>query len=344
MWLFRLSEDDNEGVETIEEWPSWDLPVLQWAKAQGAVAGFSHSGGGLRVGCEELPCFEMPPFDGNGANEYIVDVVHDAVDFISTVDTPAVWELSIWYHTLNCGFRTRISGETDFPCIYGERVGLGRSYVKLPAGAIDFDAWVDGIRDGRCYVTDGMSHLFDFTVGGVAMGEAGSNDVMSQLELEQAGSVTITARVAARLGAEPNADLHTRPLDRKPYWHLERARSGESRRVPVELIVNGEAVARQEIEADGELRQLTFEHELARSSWVALRIFPSSHTNPVFVEIGGKPIRASRRSARWCLEAVDVCWKQKQSGIRDSERDAASEAYEAARSAYRRILRECQVD
>jgi hypothetical protein len=23
-----------------------------------------------------------------------------------------VWELNIWYHTLNAGFRTRISGET----------------------------------------------------------------------------------------------------------------------------------------------------------------------------------------------------------------------------------------
>jgi hypothetical protein len=34
----------------------------------------------------------------------IVDVVHDAVGFISTVDTPSVWELNIWYHTLNSGF------------------------------------------------------------------------------------------------------------------------------------------------------------------------------------------------------------------------------------------------
>ena len=61
-----------------------------------------------------FPITTCPPFDSIGANEYIVDVVHDAVDFISTVDTPAVWELNIWYHTLNCGFRTRISGETDF--------------------------------------------------------------------------------------------------------------------------------------------------------------------------------------------------------------------------------------
>lgn len=342
--LLRLREDDYEGVETIEEWPSWDLPVLQWAQAQDAVAGFSHSGWGLQVSCPSLPCYEVPPFDGIGANEYVVDVAHGAVDFISTVDTPAIWELSIWYHTLNCGFRTRISGETDFPCIYGERVGLGRSYVKLPPGPLDFDAWAEGIRDGRAYVSDGMSHLFDFTVGGVAVGEPGPGGAVSQLELAAPGPVEITARVAARLDPNPDPGLRARPLDEKPYWHLERARLGDGRRVPVELVVNGVAVARREVEADGELRPIAFEHELERSSWVALRIFPSSHTNPVFVEVGGKPIRASRRSARWCLESVDVCWDQKHRGIRESERAAAEAAYEHARESYRRILAECEVE
>ena len=78
-----------------------DLPILQWAKAQGAVVGFAHSGWGLEVKDTTIPTQEMPRFDGIGANEYIVDVTHDAVDFISTVDTPAPWELNIWYHTLN---------------------------------------------------------------------------------------------------------------------------------------------------------------------------------------------------------------------------------------------------
>ena len=50
--------------------------------------------------------------------------------FISAGDTPYVWELSIWYHTLNVGFRTKIAGETDFPCIDDARVGEARSYVK----------------------------------------------------------------------------------------------------------------------------------------------------------------------------------------------------------------------
>jgi hypothetical protein len=338
--LLRLREDDYPGSARIDDWPSWNLPVLQWAKAQGAIVGYSHSGWGLEVPGDELPNWNMPRFDGIGANEYIVDVTHGAVDFISAVDTPVVWELSIWYHTLNCGFRTRISGETDFPCIYGERVGLGRSYVELGDGPLDYDAWVAGLRDGRSYVSDGASHLFDFAVGGVAVGEPGTDGAVSELALAQPDAVAIRARAAARLAAEPDAGLRALPLDEKPYWHLERARIGGARKVAVELVVNGEAVARQEIEADGRIAPVAFEHRFARSSWVALRIFSAAHTNPVFVTVGGAPIRASRRSAQWCLDAVDQCWKQKVGKIRDSEREAAAAAWEHARQTYRRIVRE----
>ncbi|MFC1544805.1 CehA/McbA family metallohydrolase [Gemmatimonadota bacterium] len=339
--LLRLAEDDYQGKTRIEEWPSWDLPVLQWAKAQpGAVTGFSHSGWGLKVSASQLPTFEIPPYDGIGANEYIVDVVHDAVDFISTVDTPSIWELNIWYHTLNCGFRTRISGETDFPCIYGERVGLGRVYVKQPMGKLDFDNWVLGLKEGRSYVSDGLSHLLDFGVNNVAVGEAGSDGTISQLELESGQEVTVSAKAAALLNETPDAELRDRSLDEKPYWHIERARIGNSRKVPVELIVNGYAVARSEITADGNVQQLSFKTRIDRSSWVALRIFPSSHTNPVFVVVDGKPIRASRRSAKWCLESVDVCWEAKKPRIRPEELTAAQQAFDVARNSYRNILAE----
>src|SRR5207244_9474589 len=128
---------------------TWDLPILRWAKEQGAVVGFAHSGWGLAVQGSELPNYEVPGFDGIGANEYIVDVtIPNSVDFISAVDTPYVWELNIWYHTLNLGFRTRISGETDFPCIYDGKVGLGRTYAKLEIGRASCRerAWVS--RDG----------------------------------------------------------------------------------------------------------------------------------------------------------------------------------------------------
>src|SRR5258706_15681485 len=170
MVLLNLKQQDYPGTKKIGGWPTWDLPIFGWAKSQGAVVGFAHSGWGLQVSGKELPSYEVPGFDGIGANEYIVDVTHpNTVDFISSVDTPHVWELNIWYHTLNVGFRTRISGETDFPCIYDDRVGLGRTYAK-PAGGLSFPAWLDALRDGRSYVSDGRSHLFDLTVNAQAVG------------------------------------------------------------------------------------------------------------------------------------------------------------------------------
>jgi len=84
-------------------------------------------------------------------------------DFISAVDTPVIWELNIWYHILNCGGRTRLSGETDFPCLYGDKVGLGRIYVQLPKDQpLDFDVWCEGLKHGRSYCGEGLSHVMDF--------------------------------------------------------------------------------------------------------------------------------------------------------------------------------------
>lgn len=346
--LLRLTEDDYPGTTKIEEWPSWDLPVLQWGKRQGGVVGFSHSGWGLAVKATELPTYEMPAFDGIGANEYVVDVVHGACDFISAVDTPAVWELNIWYHTLNCGYTCRISGETDFPCIYGERVGLGRAYVKLDAdGPLDYDEWVHGIRDGRSYCCDGLSHLVDFQANGLGVGEPGADGRASVLSLKQGEPLKLSVRAAALLAEKPGErerEIRERPLDQKPYWHVERARVGDTRRVPVELIVNGKVVERQEVDADGSLSELTFDYTPRYSSWVALRIFPSAHTNPIFVEVDGQPIRASKKSAQWCAEAVDVCWKQKEPQTRAEDKVAAAAAYDAARVAYRKIHAEAQED
>jgi hypothetical protein len=339
--LLRLREDDYPGTKRIEDWPSWDLPILKWGQEQGGVVGFAHSGWGLFVEADSLPTFDVPPFDGIGANEFIVDVTHDACDFISAVDTPAVWELNIWYHTLNCGFTTRISGETDFPCIYDDRVGLGRAYVHLPENQpLDFENWVRGIKAGRSYCCDGLTHLFDFQVGDLGVGEEGDGGRASFLAAKAGEKLTITAKAAALLEPQPRDDIRKRPLGEKPYWHVERARNGDSRQVPVELVVNGESVQRKLIDADGRIEEIQFEYTPDRSSWIALRVFPAAHTNPVFVEIDGRPIRASRRSAEWCLAAVDRCWESKSPAIRADERPAAKAAYDHARQEYHKILAE----
>jgi len=341
--LLRLKEDDYPGTTQIEEWPSWTLPVMQWARGQGGVAGYAHSGWGLepQVPTNSLPNYVIPKFDGIGANEYIVTGALGEADFISTVDTPAPWELNIWYHTLNCGVRTRISGETDFPCIYDERVGMGRSYAKL-GGVLRFDDFVEQIKLGGNYVSDGKSHIIDFRADAA---EAGRD--ASELRLASSKEVHVSAKVAAYLPETQNEiGAYIAALDptAPPYWDLERARVGLTREVKVELIVNGYPVAAQTIEANGEFTEVGFDHAIEQSSWVALRVLPSSHTNPIFVLVDGKPIRASRRSAEWCLQSVDRCWEMKRTAIRPTERVAAQAAYGQARQIYERVLAEASVE
>jgi hypothetical protein len=332
--LLRLRDQDYPDTRQIEDWPTWDLPILKWAKAQGAIVGFAHSGLGLQVPSRDLPNYEMPAFNGIGANEYIVDVTHDVVDFISTADTPFVYELNIWYHTLNCGFRTRVSGETDFPCITDERVGGGRSYVHLPQG-LTYDGWCEGVRAGRSYVSDGFSHLMNFTANGL---EAGTNG--SALRLDRPGVARATVRAASLLSERPSTAGPPTPNRPQPQWSPEYARVTGSRDVTVEAILNGRPVASKRLTADGTLRDLTFDIPIDRSSWIALRILGSAHTNPIFVSVGERPIRASKRSVEWCLKAVDQCWSQKSPRISRLERPVAERAYDHARERYRQILSE----
>ncbi len=412
--LLRLSDDDYPGTTVIEEWPSWTLPVLKWGKEQGGVVGYSHSGWGLALpdfapdgsrvdinyrnipagwsgrAADKLPDYAMPKFDGIGANEYIVTTALDTCHFISAVDTPSIWELNIWYHTLNCGMTTRISGETDFPCIYGDKVGLGRIYVKidesiqgaarstLDAGAngvnvaktdagkdadrsstpaaqsrsrgatLDFDTWILGVKDGRSYCGDGLSHIYDFkaaasNTNAVSLGEPGPTGKLSAIAIDKPGKVKVSFDVAALLAATPTEEterIRKARLDQKPYWHLERSRIGDTRTVPVEVIVNGYPVAKKEIVADGSTQSLSFDVDIPQSSWVAVRILPSVHTNPIWVEVDGKPVRASKRSAQWCIDAVETCWNAKKNQIREPERAAARKAYDQAKTIYEKALGE----
>ena len=140
LMLLGLKDQDYPGTKRIETGPPGDCPSSSGVSRKAPSLATPTPGWGLQLKEPKLLSYEVPPFDGIGANEYIVAGTHNAVDVLSSVDTPFPWELNIWYHTLNLGYRTRISGETDFPCIYGEKVGLGRSYVRQKA--LDYEDWV----------------------------------------------------------------------------------------------------------------------------------------------------------------------------------------------------------
>jgi hypothetical protein len=298
------------------------------------------------LAAEQLPNFAVPQMNGVGAMEICVSVAAGVCDFISAMDTPRIAEWNMWYHILNCGFPLKVSGETDFPCMSGERVGQGRVYVHLgPVKQIDFGSWCDGLAKGRSYVSDGFAHALDFRVNDIPPG-------FDDVPLAAPGKVRIRAKIAFA-PAQPRAVAHGMivPPDGKRFvgdtvtLHGPRTDEiiGGGRRL-VEMVVNGKPVASKEVTAEGQVHELDFEVQIDQSSWVALRQFPQLHTNPVTVLVGGKPIRASRASALWCIETIEQLWRARQRAIAESERAEARRAYDEAVGTFRRIAQEAPID
>jgi hypothetical protein len=292
---------------------------------------------------DRLPNEAIPEMNGVGAQEIVVTATLGLCDFISAMDTPRIAEWNCWYHLLNCGLPIKVSGETDFPCMSGTRVGQGRVYVHLGAvKAVDFGAWCSGLARGRSYVSDGYGHALEFRVNGQPAG--------STLRLDRGTTVDVQAKVAFAAqtprdtaygpiaAAQPRrlvGDTVTLHGPRREGDFLTR---GSLRRV--ELVVNGQAVAHRDVPADDAVHELTFRLPVERSSWVALRQFPQMHTNPVEVRVGGRPIRAARRSALWCLGAVEQLWRARGKQIATQERAEARKAFDQAIEWYRNVARE----
>jgi hypothetical protein len=291
---------------------------------------------------DELPNLVIPEMNGVGAMEICVSTAEGVCDFISAMDTPRIEEWNCWYHLLNCGFPLKVSGETDFPCMSSRSVGQGRVYVQLGnPQRVDFAQWCAGLAAGRSYVSDGYAHALHFDVDGST---PGSDDAT----LAKAGKVTARAKVAfapevpkavAYGSAVPAAGR--RVVGDTVLLHglrSEEMEAGGERLV--ELIVNGQAIAARRVPADGKIHDLEFEVPIERSSWLALRQFPQLHTNPVNVIVAGHPIRASRKSAQWCIETIELLWHNREKSIAPAEREAAHETFRKAIDQYRRIAGE----
>jgi hypothetical protein len=399
--LLNLKEQIYPGADGSKGWPTWTTPVLRWAKAQGAVTGYAHSGSGLQVNAaaaakrliteldanqdtcldsdeasggllpetfaavdlnqdgtlserelvksldrvsDQLPNLAVPELNSVGAQEIFVTTALGICDFISAMDTARLLEWNCWYHLLNCGFPLKVSGETDFPCMSGTRVGQGRAYVQLgKVDRIDFSAWCDGLARGRSYVSDGYAHALEFTVNAKSAGD--------EIRLTQPETVKIRTKVAfssqtpleVAYGAVfpvqgkrvigDTVNYHE-PLSPADSIQLERQLR------LVELVINGQVAASRKVPADDQLHELEFLATIDRSSWVAVRHFPQLHTNPVSVLIGDKPIRASRKSALWCAAAIQQLWRARSEKIVSHEREEARKTFWSAIDRYLQIARE----
>jgi hypothetical protein len=275
---------------------------------------------GINRAQQQLPNLAIPELNGIGAQEVFVTSSLGLCDFISAMDTQRVPEWNCWYHIMNTGFPLKVSGETDFPCISGSRVGMGRVYVQLgKIDHIDFAEWCKGLAEGRSYVSDGYAHALTFTVDGRPTGK--------EVALARPGTVEVKATVAfakAMPLGTANGGLVPTTNDRL-----------------VELVVNGKAVASRRVPADDKAHEITFQVPIERSSWVALRHFPQMHTNPVNVIVEGQPIRASRKSAQWCAACIEQLWRARSRTIAAHERAEAERTFQRAIETYRTIAAEC---
>ncbi|MCA9014793.1 MAG: CehA/McbA family metallohydrolase, partial [Planctomycetaceae bacterium] len=290
----------------------------------------------LEQAADELPNLAVPEMNGGGAMEICVSTAEGVCDFVSAMDTERIPEWNTWYHILNCGFPLKVSGETDFPCMSSRRVGQGRVYVQLgEVEELDFTQWCDGIRRGRSYVSDGFAHALDFQVNGQSPG-------FEDVSLKQSGTVEIKAAVcfAAETPKAVAYGLLDAPEGRRAQGDtriLHAPRNAEyvsgGQRL-IEIVQNGQVVAKKKVPADGKLHQLSFTIPVERSSWIALRQFPQLHTNPVNVIVDQRPIRASRESALWCAETIRLLWKNRNKIIAAQERIAAEQTYQRAIRTY----------
>jgi hypothetical protein len=199
---------------------------------------------------EQLPNLGIP----EAPLEIVAATAHGVCDFTSAMDTPRGREWNCWYHLMNCGFPIKVAGETDFPCMSGTRVGQGRTYVQLgDVDRIDFRQWCEGLAHGRSYVSDGYAHALTFAVNGASAGE--------EIQLDDPQKVEITASVA--FASETPLEVAyglAMPAGGKPWLGdtvtihaAKQVSEAAARERTVELVVNGQAVARAKVLANDQI-------------------------------------------------------------------------------------------
>jgi TolB protein len=242
-----------------------------------------------------------------------------ALGKIDTLDINNSWAASVplWYRLLNCGFRVPATAGTD---VFLNRVGSNlpggdRVYVHV-GGALSYQAWIDGLKAGRSFVTSGP--MLTFTVDGQGPG--------SVLKAPEKPAVRVKATA------------------RSPF-PLTKA----------ELVHNGKVIASATLAGDGLTATLDREVKLDRGGWLAFRADGpgtsdtatpalNAHSNPVYVEAGGAAPRSAeeaRAFLRW-IDRFEILLRSRNRFPQAKLRQQAQEQIEAARLVYTRIARDAK--
>lgn len=213
-------------------------------------------------------------------------------------------EYEIWYRLLNCGIPLPASTGSDWFVCSNNRV-----YVQTE-GAFDYDRWIDGMKAGRTFITNGPA-------------------LFLRVDGREPGA-TLDVRPGQELEVEIQFNSH-QPIHR------------------MHLIVNGE-VTRAWDRPSGVTAETFRDRVVVPSDgWVAARCYSRArdsflqelfaHTSPVYLRAGTvNPARA--RDAHWFVEQIDEAleiWIGHQFRYaNDRQREEVRELFRRGRDVYAR--------
>jgi len=227
-----------------------------------------------------------------GEDGIVLDLFDDLLTFIEIVQNErGIYQT--WYDALNLGFRLTPIAGTDYPCGLTAQVAPGRErfYTRVE-GPLSYDSWLEGIRRGRTFVTNGP--VLEFSVNGKGIGE--------ELVVPAGSRVLVEASV-----------------------RFDGERDGVA---ALEIVENGQVIRSFPRTGKTEEIRCRFQHEALETAWLAVRasgkkrgelpsqrladvqVAPSlAHSAPIYVTLQNAPGLAAHRrvkliAATW-LERLD---------------------------------------
>jgi hypothetical protein len=222
-----------------------------------------------------------------------VDLALGKVDYIEVVGfADHKSTADVWYRLLNCGFHLPTAAGTDAMANYASLrgpVGLNRVYVKVPRGPLRIEPWLDGLKHGRTFATNGP--LLGFSLGGQSLG--------AELKLSAGeNKVKLTAWLRSFV-----------PVD-----HLQ-------------VICNGEVARDLRLANDRESADAEETISISRSGWCLLRawsekpeypvldLYPYATTSPIYVTVSGSHPKPAEDAAYF------TAWIDRLIGSAEANRD-----------------------
>ena len=286
--------------------------VADLAHEQGALVGYVH------------PFDTYPdPEKEKLTDELPVDVALGKVDYIEVLGfSDHNSTARVWYRLLNCGFHLPAAAGTDamanFASLRGP-VGLNRVFVEVPKGSLTIDPWLNGLKQGKTFATNGP--LLGFSLGDQPLGE----------ELRLSPSTH-----AVKFSAWMRSIV---PID-----HLD-------------IICNGQVVRELKMNASRDAADEQGTLPIASSGWCLLRasgdkarfpildLYPYATTSPIYVTVAGLSLHSkddAQYFIRWVDQLIEAAHAN-QDWNTDAEKKTVLDQLSRARGVYEKLLEEQRV-